>query len=245
MTDYADELAQHSTNFGYLVAHEPLLAIDGAVAESYIYNDPDSALAKARRFTETLSKRIEALATGSVTRRHLSDRINALSNAGHIPPSIATQFHEVRAAGNQAVHTPYGDIWTAMVAVGCCFELGAWHYRTLTGDSQTRAFVPPSKPTTLPPVTEIDLINASRLTNLLAEYERRLVRAETRRPSHTEARDEAARLGTPVGSHAGSPISPPTYVNSSATFGGLSIAVGRDMNNATITPSPDPRPMEA
>jgi hypothetical protein len=33
---------------------EPLLVIDGAAAESYVYADPDAAIVMARRFTETL-----------------------------------------------------------------------------------------------------------------------------------------------------------------------------------------------
>jgi type I restriction enzyme R subunit len=56
MPEPIDELARRSRNFGFLLQHEPLLVMDGAAAEAYLYSDPDVAMAKARRFTETLAK---------------------------------------------------------------------------------------------------------------------------------------------------------------------------------------------
>ena len=56
MAKSIDELAEWSLNFGFLLPHEPLLVMDGAAAESYLYSDPDASMAKARRFTETLAK---------------------------------------------------------------------------------------------------------------------------------------------------------------------------------------------
>ncbi len=50
------ELARRSPNFGFLLEYEPLLVMDGAAAEAYLYSDPDAAMAKARRFTETLAQ---------------------------------------------------------------------------------------------------------------------------------------------------------------------------------------------
>jgi type I restriction enzyme R subunit len=56
MVEPIDELAKRSRNFGFLLEHEPLLVLDGATAESYIYSDPDASIAKARRFAETLAR---------------------------------------------------------------------------------------------------------------------------------------------------------------------------------------------
>jgi type I restriction enzyme R subunit len=41
---------------GFLLQHEPLLVLDGAAAEAYIYTDPDAAMATARRFRETMAR---------------------------------------------------------------------------------------------------------------------------------------------------------------------------------------------
>lgn len=54
------ELARRSQNFGFLAPHEPLLVLDGASAEAHVYTDPDSAMFKARRFTETLTRKLVA-----------------------------------------------------------------------------------------------------------------------------------------------------------------------------------------
>lgn len=40
MVDSFGELARRSRNFGFLLRHEPLLVVDGAAAETYIYSDP-------------------------------------------------------------------------------------------------------------------------------------------------------------------------------------------------------------
>ncbi|MPZ64320.1 MAG: hypothetical protein GEU83_01930 [Pseudonocardiaceae bacterium] len=54
-------LAQRSANFGFLLAHEPLLVSYGATAESCVYTDPNAALVKARQFGESLA---DALLSG-------------------------------------------------------------------------------------------------------------------------------------------------------------------------------------
>ncbi len=45
-------LAERSTNFGFLLVHEPLLVSYGATAESCVYTDPNATLVKARHFGE-------------------------------------------------------------------------------------------------------------------------------------------------------------------------------------------------
>lgn len=54
-------LAERSANFGFLLAHEPLLVSYGATAESCVYTDPNAALVKARQFGESLA---DALPSG-------------------------------------------------------------------------------------------------------------------------------------------------------------------------------------
>lgn len=99
--------------------------LDGASAESYVFADPDSAMFKARRSAETLSRKLIALTRTRVGERASQDeRVRALARAGVLVPSIRQAFDEVRRTGNRAVHTHFGDVRAALSAVQTCFELG-------------------------------------------------------------------------------------------------------------------------
>ncbi len=137
-------LAQRSANFGFLLAHEPLLVSYGATAESCVYTDPNAALVKARQFGE-------ALADGLLVRMGLTsagsrqiDKLRALDSAGALTPQVHRTFDEVRKVGNRAVHEHYADSRAALTAVRHCFSLGLWLHRTLTGEREIRAFLAPA-----------------------------------------------------------------------------------------------------
>ena len=51
------ELAERTLNFGYLLAHEPLLVAYGATAEAALFTDPNIAMIKCRQFGEALTAR--------------------------------------------------------------------------------------------------------------------------------------------------------------------------------------------
>src|ERR1700689_1300612 len=104
MPEPIDELARRSRNFGFLLQHEPLLVMDGAAAESYLYPDPDAAMAKARRFTETLAILLVSRTQVRVRGSSQDARIKALTDAGVLVPSIRRSFDQVRVSGNRAVH---------------------------------------------------------------------------------------------------------------------------------------------
>ena len=86
MAEPIDELAKRSLNFGFLLQHEPLLVMDGAAAESYLYSDPDAAMAKARRFTETLASLLVSHTQTQVGGSTQDARIKALTDAGVLGP---------------------------------------------------------------------------------------------------------------------------------------------------------------
>ncbi|GAA4624559.1 hypothetical protein GCM10023196_025190 [Actinoallomurus vinaceus] len=113
MTQPIDELAARSRNFGFLLQHEPLVVMDGAAAESYLYSDPDTAMAKARRFTETLAKLLVSRTQTPVQRNTQDARIRALANAGVLVPKVRQTFGHVRISGNRAVHSHWGDVRAA------------------------------------------------------------------------------------------------------------------------------------
>ena len=63
------------------------LVMDGAAAESYLYTDPDAAMAKARRFTETLAQLLVSRTQVRVHGATQDARIKALTDAGVLVPS--------------------------------------------------------------------------------------------------------------------------------------------------------------
>src|SRR5690349_14903829 len=86
MDEQFEHLARRSPNFGILLKYEPLLLLDGAAAESYVYADPDASMVKARRFTETLARKLVSLTQTRVVGTTQFDRLRALSDAGVLVP---------------------------------------------------------------------------------------------------------------------------------------------------------------
>ena len=123
MAEPIDELAKRSPNFGFLLQHEPLLVMDGAAAESYLYSDPDAAIAKARRFTETLAKLLIRRTQVRVGGSSQDARIKALTDAGVLVPRVRQAFDHVRVSGNRAVHSHWGDVRAALRA---CGRVSSW-----------------------------------------------------------------------------------------------------------------------
>lgn len=169
MAQPIDELAKRSRNFGFLRQHEPLLVIDGVAAESYLYRDPDAAMAKARRFTETLAKLLAHRTQTTVSKNTQDARIKALADAGILVPRVRKAFDDVRISGNRAVHSHWGDVRAALSCVRLCFELGVWFHRAVTGDSAPQGFVPPPDPAEQAAATSAD---RAQLDELRAELER-------------------------------------------------------------------------
>ncbi len=137
-------LADRSANFGFLLPLESLLLSYGAAAESSVYDDPNTALVKARQFGE-------AAADALITRLGLRysgdrqvDKLRALNQAGALTPKVHDVFDELRRVGNRAVHEHYADGRTALTMLRHCFGLGVWLHRAVTGDRTPMAFVAPA-----------------------------------------------------------------------------------------------------
>ena len=178
MSTYIQELSQHSSNFGFLLAHEPMLVLDGASAESHVYADPDAAMYKARRFTEILAKVLLRRTNTTVQQNNQNARIVALSQAGVLVPAIRDAFNQVRDSGNRAVHTHYGDVRAALTCVKLCFELGVWFHRALQpGDERTFAFVPPAVPEAAEAANAADQAELDQLRAELDAHRERLAEA--------------------------------------------------------------------
>lgn len=181
------ELARRSPNFGFLLDLEPMLVLDGAGAESYVYSDPNAALFKARQFGETLAKRLAADSGTRARGTRQVDLLFALTRDGVVEGSTRRAFDDLRTVGNQAVHGHYGEVRAALDAVRTCFELGAWYHRMVTGDRAATAFVPPPDPTGQP----VDAADRADLEALREE-----LRAERDRLAEVKVRlgDKTSRL---------------------------------------------------
>jgi len=193
MAEPIDELAKRSRNFGFLLPYEPLLVIDGAAAESYLYSDPDAAIAKARRFTETLAKLLVMRTQTRVSGATQGARIKALTDAGVLVPRIRQAFDHVRISGNRAVHSHWGDVRAALACVRTCFELGVWFHRTLTGGPFLQAFIPPPDPAAQVAATFSDFAELEELRRELARQRERLAEVKVHRDGQISRLDAEAR----------------------------------------------------
>jgi tetratricopeptide (TPR) repeat protein len=144
MTDDLAQRVSSSENFRFLAEPALLLAGDAVAAEAYADSDPDAAMAKARRFSETLTKMVMRRAGLNPRdyRSHYS-RIQALAQAAVIPDDVRQLLDGIRDSGNQAVHEYSGDRAVALSAVKACFDLGTWWYQTETGQDVGRTFSAP------------------------------------------------------------------------------------------------------
>jgi hypothetical protein len=180
MTDYIKELVAASPNFRFLAGPSMHLAGDGATAEAYVYSDPDAALARARRFGETLVKLALVRSGQTVEERQTFSRgIRALRTAGAISADLLRALVQIRDDGNEAVHGRSDDVVKAAAAVRACFELGLWWHRTVTGREASLTFTPPKPGETTTPV-------------LLRKVERQLAGLEATLNASLAAREQGA-----------------------------------------------------
>lgn len=209
--EHLARLASRSANFGFLLRLEPILLSYGAAAESAVYEDPNTALVKARQFGE-------AVADVMLTRLGLRakgdrqvDKLQALNQAGALTPKVRQVFDEVRRTGNQAMHEHDADGRAALTMLHHCFGLGVWLHRSVTGDRMPMAFVAPT-PGNTPTSDEMraDLqryraeLVATR-TGLQGEIDRARAEAAARQEANEQlaasaaAQDELARLVEQLG----------------------------------------------
>jgi type I restriction enzyme R subunit len=193
MTEPISELAKRSPNFGFLLQHEPLLVMDGTAAESYLYSDPDAAMAKARRFTETLTRLLVKRTQIRVGGASQDARIKALTDAGVLVPRVRQAFDHVRISGNRAVHSHWGDVREALSCVRTCFELGVWFHRAVTGDPAPQGFVPPPDPETQTPATSNERTELDELHRELVRQRERLAEVKVHRDGQISRLEAEAR----------------------------------------------------
>jgi len=180
-----------SSNFGFLVSHDPGLARLGALAEWAFHYDPPTTLGKLRLFGELLAKLVAARhALEILPRENFETVLRSLRDRGVLPRQPAELFHYLRRVGNAAVHDNLGTPAEALSALKQARQLGIWFVR---GYGKDRRFDPgPFRPPE-PPQNATDELTAEidRLQRALAEQQSRTEAEARAREAEVRARETA------------------------------------------------------
>ena len=167
-----------SPNFTFLSAYDEVLVRHAALAERYVFDDPNSALIKLRQFSELLVQHAAAYAGIAVQERESQrEMIDKLWDHRLINSQMSQLFHGLRKAGNQAAHQHLGDRREALHHLQMARKLAVWFHKSFGADRHFKAgpFVPPPAPQE----TEHDLrIELERLREALVATQEQIVAAE-------------------------------------------------------------------
>jgi type I restriction enzyme, R subunit len=138
-----------SPNFAFLAHHDARLVALATQAEEQFATDPNVSLYKLRQFCEVLAKRAAARVGVLLDpREELHRVIEALSDQGAISATQRTLFHQLRRAGNEAVHDLAGSQSEALHQLKVAHQLAIWFQRSFGNNRKfdPGPFVPPAEP---------------------------------------------------------------------------------------------------
>ena len=118
-----------SLNFEMLRARWPELANLGALAEQYVYTDPESSLVKLRNYLELIVRwlyRHERLQQGY--RASIHDLIKDDTFQSVIPSQVTMKMDAIRIHGNKAAHGDKVKLSDAQWLLKEAHIMGAWVY---------------------------------------------------------------------------------------------------------------------
>ena len=126
-----------------------MLAKLAALAERFVFEDPNTAIIKIRQLAETLAKGVAAevgLPLGSD--QSFLDIERALRNRGLLDQQLHQVMRSVRMAGNEAAHELAGDRREALYQLKLVRQLAVWFHKTITRNTNFKAgpFIPPPDP---------------------------------------------------------------------------------------------------
>ena len=138
-----------SPNFAFLARHDRVLLQHAALAERYVFEDPNAALVKIRQLAETLAKTVAAqvglpCGDGDTFR----DVERSLRDRGLLDRTLHEVMRAIRLAGNDAVHSLAGEQRQALYQLKLLRQISLWFHRTVSRNSSFKAgpFVPPPDP---------------------------------------------------------------------------------------------------
>lgn len=210
-----------SPSFAFLVEHDEVLVRHAALAERYLFDDPNSALLKLRQFGELLAQHAAAYAGITVEERASQhELLDRLRDRQLINAQVAQLFHGLRKAGNEAAHQHLGERREALHQLQMARQLAVWFHKSFGGDSSFRAgpFIPPPDPRQAERElhTELERLRATLVSTqedragsqqLLAEHTRQRQEAEAAEYWRCDvSRERQSR--TPVKTAAPAPCRP-------------------------------------
>jgi type I restriction enzyme R subunit len=137
-----------SPNFAFLAPHAAQLLRLATLAERLFVEDPSTTLVKLRQFGELMALQLAARAGRLQDPDEAQvDRLRRLQDEGLLPRSVADLLHQIRKAGNAAVHALDGDHQQALAHLKIAHRLAAWFHQTVADRAfRPEPFVPPPDP---------------------------------------------------------------------------------------------------
>lgn len=137
------------SNFGFLAAYDERLAQLGLLAERYFRDDPNTSIIKLRQLAEAVAQEMAArLGLLGAHDEPQADLLRRLKYERAAPREVLDLFHQLRVAGNKAVHSHADDLRLAFDSLKIARQLAIWFHRTFSGDAKLNPgpFVPPASP---------------------------------------------------------------------------------------------------
>ena len=134
-------------NFSFLTNKFPVLAKFGALAEQYLYSDPNSCLIKLRMLGETIVNLIFRYEKMSIDPElNAVKRINLLHDDGVLEDDFTDILHILRKNGNRAAHENFDSEHDAEVCLRMAHRLSEW-FMQVYGDwkYENKPFVLPQR----------------------------------------------------------------------------------------------------
>ena len=142
-------ITTNTVNFNFLAQHNPVLTKLAALAERFVFEDPNTALIKIRQLAETMAKGVAAqIGITPQQDQTFLDVERSLRDRGLLDRSLHQVMRTVRMAGNRAVHEVAGDRREAFHQLKLVRQLAVWFHKTVTGNTNFKAgpFTPPPDP---------------------------------------------------------------------------------------------------
>lgn len=139
------------SNFGFLSSHDPLFLRLAEGAERAFVADPATTVVKLRQLGEAFAQHAgAALGLYAGPDGNQLELLRSLESRGIIDGPAKDLFHQLRRAGNRAVHEFSADHKIALEQLRMARQLAIWFHRTFGGAGgksfKPGPFVPPEDP---------------------------------------------------------------------------------------------------
>lgn len=137
-----------SVNFDFLKGKFPALYNFGALAERYVYDDPNSCIIKVGMLAETIISLMFKYDHITIySDENQASKIDRLYREDLLTPQLRKIFHYIRKARNKAAHENYASAKVAAVLLQMAYGICVWFYQVY-GDyhfKPTHKFIMPKK----------------------------------------------------------------------------------------------------